>query len=154
MFRALIGALFAAQMLLAPAALAGGEFGTKDEAAAMVKRVQELFKKEGAEATFKKVSDKSSPEFHYLDLYPYIFDMNGVNVAHGVRPELIGKNLFDMKDPDGTYPIREQIKIAKGPGSGWVSYKWPNPFTKKIEDKSSYAEKLGDYFVGVGVYKQ
>ena len=46
------------------------------------------------------------------------------------------------------------VKIANGPGSGWVNYKWPNPLTNKIEDKSSYVEKMGDYFVGVGIYKQ
>ena len=45
------------------------------------------------------------------------------------------------------------IALAKGPGSGWVDYKWPNPITDKIEDKSSYIEKMGDYFVGVGVYR-
>jgi hypothetical protein len=39
-------------------------------------------------------------------------------------------------------------------GNGWVDYKWPNPITNKIEDKSSYVEKMGDYFVGVGIYKQ
>ena len=44
------------------------------------------------------------------------------------------------------------IAIAKGPGNGWVDYKWPNPLSNKIEDKSSYIERMGDYFVGVGVY--
>lgn len=44
--------------------------------------------------------------------------------------------------------------VAKEPGSVWVDYKWPNPLTNKIADKSSYIEKMGDYFVGVGIYKQ
>jgi cytochrome c len=60
-----------------------------------------------------------------------------------------------LKDQDGNYLIREMVKIAKTSGSGWVDYKWPNPITNKIEDKSSYVEKMGkDYFAGVGVYKQ
>jgi cytochrome c len=79
--------------------------------------------------------------------------MNGNCVAHGARPALIGKNLFDLKDQDGKYLIREMIDVAKGPGSGWVDYKWPNPLSNKIEDKTSYVEKMGDYFVGVGVYR-
>jgi signal transduction histidine kinase len=33
-------------------------------------------------------------------------------------------------------------------------YKWPNPQTNKIKNKSSYVEKMGDYVVGVGVYRQ
>ena len=50
--------------------------------------------------------------------------------------------------------VRDFIEIAKGPGSGWFDYKWPNPQTNKIEDKSSYSKSWGDYFVGVGVYRQ
>jgi cytochrome c len=33
-------------------------------------------------------------------------------------------------------------------------YKWPNPTTKLIEAKSSYVERMGGFFVGVGVYQQ
>src|SRR6266852_6225340 len=152
MMRALIAASFAG-LLLVGSAVSAAEFGTKDEAAAMVKRVHEKFNKDGAEATFKAVSDKSTPEFHDRHLYPFIYDMTGVNVAHGARPALIGKNLIDLKDQDGTYLIREMVKISNGPGSGWIDYKWPNPITNKIEDKSSYIEKMGDYFIGVGIYK-
>jgi len=152
MVRALLAISFTALMLLAPARAA--EFGTRDDAVAMVKRVQEKFKKDGADAVFKAVSDKSTPAFHDRDLYPFIYDMSGVNVAHGARPALIGKNLIDLKDQDGVYLIREMIKIASGPSSGWIDYKWPNPLTNKIEDKSSYIEKMGGYFVGVGIYRQ
>ncbi len=129
------------------------EFGTRDEAIAMVKRVQKMFAEAGVEATFRAVDDKSNPAFHDRDLYPFIYDLSGVCVAHGARPALIGKNLISLKDQNGIYLIQEMIALAKGPGSGWVDYKWPNPITNKIEDKASYIEKMGDYFVGVGVYR-
>jgi cytochrome c len=127
--------------------------GTKDEAVAMVKRVETMFAKDGADATFKAVTDKSVADFHDRDLYPFIYDMSGTCVAHGARPALIGKNLIELKDQDGKYLIREILDIANGAGSGWVDYKWPNPLTNKIEDKTSYIEKMGNYVVGVGVYK-
>jgi cytochrome c len=129
------------------------EYATRAEAVAMVKRAQEMFKKDGADATFKAISDPSNKEFHDRDLYVYVYELSGLCVAHGARPALIGKNLIDIKDQDGNYLVRAHIEIAKGPGSGWVSYKWPNPVNNKIEDKVSYVEKVGDnYFVGVGVY--
>jgi cytochrome c len=43
------------------------------------------------------------------------------------------------------------VAIATSPGSGWVNYKWPSPVTNKIEDRSAYIEKMGDYLVGVGM---
>ena len=148
-------ALLLLTLSLIPLRAAPTDFGSKDEAVAMVQRVEDTFKKDGADATFKAVSDPSSKEFHDRDLYPFIYNMAGVCVAHGARPALIGKNLIDIKDQDGKYLIREMVDLLKTKRSGWIDYKWPNPQTNKIEDKSSYVEKLGDnYFVGVGVYKQ
>ena len=151
----LIAFLVFATLSVMPLHAATSEFGTKDEAVAMVKRAQEMFKKDGADATFKAISDPANKDFHDRDLYVYVYTLAGVCVAHGARPALIGKNLIDIKDQDGNYLIRAHVEVAKGPGSGWVNYKWPNPLTNKIEDKTSYVEKMGDdYFVGVGVYKQ
>jgi cytochrome c len=148
-------AAFAAIGLLAQLSLASaGDYGTKEEAVAMVKRVEDMFATAGADSTFKAVSDKSVASFHDRDLYPFIYDLSGRCVAHGARPALIGKNLLELKDQDGKYLIREMIDIARGPGSGWVNYKWPNPINNRIEDKVSYVEKMGDYFVGVGVYRE
>jgi signal transduction histidine kinase len=153
MVRALAAFTMVALLTVACSASAS-EYGTKDEAVAMVKRVQAMFAKDGPDATFTAVSDKSAAEFHDRDLYPFIYDMSGTCLAHGARPALIGKNLIDLKDQDGKYLIRELVEIAKGPGSGWIDYKWPNPLNNKIEDKSSYVEKMGDYLVGVGVYRE
>lgn len=146
----LIAAVFAASP-----AYAASDFGTKDEAVAMVHRVQAMFQKDGVDATFKAVDDRTVKAFHDRDLYPFIYDFSGRCVSHGARPALIGKNLIDLKDQDGKYLIRELMAVAQNPGHGWVDYKWPNPITNKIEDKTSYVEKLGgDYWVGVGVYRQ
>jgi len=149
--RGLAVVIVATFLAISPSAAA--EFGTRQEAVAMVKRVVEKFAQSGAEATFKAVNDKSDSAFHDRDLYPFVYDLKGVNVAHGARPALVGKNLISLKDQNGVYLIQEMIGLAKGPGNGWVDYKWPNPITDKIEDKSSYVEKMGDYFVGVGVYR-
>jgi cytochrome c len=122
MFR--VSAAFAAIVFLAQISLASaGEYGSRDEAVAMVKRVEDMFTKTGADPTFKAVSDKSVTSFHDRDLYPFIYDLSGRCVAHGARPALIGKNLLDLKDQDGKYLIREMIRIARAPGAGWVNSK-------------------------------
>ena len=60
------------------------EFGTRDEAVAMIKRVQEKFKKDGAQATLAAITDQSS-QFHDRDLYVYVLDYNCVVQAHGAN---------------------------------------------------------------------
>src|SRR3984893_16126365 len=52
-------------------ARAASEFGTREEAIAMVHRVQEMFKKLGPEATFEAVKRKA-PGTIDRDLYAYI----------------------------------------------------------------------------------
>src|SRR5450631_4931585 len=124
--RAFAFLVFAALIAMASPAPAA-EFGSKDEAVAMVKRVQAEFKKSGPDATFKAVSDKAVPDYHDRDLYPFIYNMEGICVAHGARAALIGKNLIDLKDQDGKFLIREMVTISNGPGNGWIDYNWPNP---------------------------
>lgn len=129
------------------------QFGTRDEAVAMVKRVQEKFKKEGAEATFAAVTAEQRA-FKDRDLYVYIMDFDCVIQAHAARAELVGKSLYDFRDTDGVYPARRTVEVARTSGRGWIDYRWTNPKTNQVEAKSTYVEKLGDsYAVGVGIYK-
>ena len=151
MFKALLAIALGLSVITMSARAA--EFGTRDEAVAMVKRVQDMFKKDGPDTTFKAITAKLA-EFHDRDLYPFVYDLNGVNVAHGADPTLVGKNLINVKDDNGKLLIQEIIAVAKGSGSGWVDFRWPNPITKQIQDKSSFVQLLGDkYVVGVGIYK-
>src|ERR1700730_2582396 len=129
-----------------------GAFGTREEAVAMVNLIVEKFKKDGAEPTIQAINTKSKA-FIDRDLYAYVVDLNGFNRANAAIPAVRGKNLYDMKDHDGKFLIREHIELAKGAGRGWVDFKWLNPATKTIDDKSSYIERVGDYIVCVGIYR-
>jgi cytochrome c len=151
--RALLG-VAVAMALCAPVPASTAEMRAPAEAVAMVKRVVERFRSEGPAPTFTAILDKTKPEFHDGDLYPFVFDMNGVMIATGSRTALVGMSLISVKDQDGRYLVQEMIAIAQGPGSGWLEYKWPNPLTKRIEAKLTYIERMGDYLVGVGIWKQ
>jgi cytochrome c len=62
-------AAFAAIVLLAQTSFAyAGDYGSRDEAIAMVKRVEDMYASAGAEPTFQAVSDKSTASFHDRDL--------------------------------------------------------------------------------------
>lgn len=130
------------------------ENGTRDEAKAMVEAAIEHAKKVGAEQAFKDFTDKANATWHKKDLYVFAYTMEGVNVAHGANDKLVGKNLIELKDPEGKLLIKE-LRDTAAKGGGWVEYEWPHPQSKKIESKVSYAKKMVNYegFVGVGVYR-
>lgn len=130
------------------------EAGSRDEAVAMVERVQAAFKSEGPEATFAAIT-RQDPRFKDRDLYPFVYDFTGLSVAHGANPKMVGKMWINTKDQDGNYLIQTMIKTAEGAGSGWIHFKWPHPISHKIMDKWAFVQRLGDrYFVGVGTYTQ
>jgi cytochrome c len=129
--------------------------GTKAEAKAMIEKAATWFKKYGKEKTLAEITlagtDKKG-EFLDRDLYIFAYDFNGVVLAHGANPKLIGKNLMEMQDADGKFLIKGLVETAKK-GSGWYPYKWSNPITKKIDDKIAYVLKIDDsVWIGCGVY--
>ncbi|MDP2411185.1 MAG: cache domain-containing protein [Pseudolabrys sp.] len=119
----------------------------------MVKRMQATFARDGLGAAVAAANDPSNTDFHDRDLYVFVYNKDGVCLANGARPALVGKNLISIKDQDGKYLIQEMISIAYGPGHGWLEYKWPSPITNRIADRGAYIEKMGEYFVGVGYDK-
>ena len=124
-----------------------------DDAVAMVKKAVATIKSKGVEKAFSEFSDPANKDFHDRDLYVYVYDLNGVAVAHGNNPKMVGKNLSDIKDPDGVPILKALIDTVNSKGKGWVDYKWPNPVTKAIERKSAYVEKVDNLVVGSGIYK-
>lgn len=134
--------------------IAAEDRGTSEQAKSMTKKAVAYFKSVGKEKACAEFSDPSDKKFHDRDLYVFVFDLAGVTMAHGANPKLIGKDLIEMKDVEGVFLIKEMIKVANSDkGSGWVDYKWPNPVSKALEPKSSYVEKVDNYFIGVGIYK-
>jgi uncharacterized protein len=144
-------AILATFTLWAPSAGAS-EFGSREEAVAMVQRVQETYRKSGFEATAKAIRAKEKAFFD-RDLYAYIIDMNGVVLANGAVPAVQGKDISEFRDQNGKYLVKGEIEICKGPGHGWIDFRWLNPVTKVVEDKSAYLERLGPYCTGVGIYR-
>ena len=147
----LFAACLCALALNAPAAQAA-ERGTADEAVALVKRAGAYVDANGKDKAFAEFSNPAGA-FKDRDLYIMVYDMKGNNLAHGANPKLIGKNLAEITDADGTFIVKHFIATANGKGKGWVDYKWPNPVSKDIEPKSTYVEKHGDIVIGSGIYR-
>lgn len=147
------GAVLLYLMFLIPPPACAAQ-GTAAEAVAMSKRAVALIKASGKDRAFADIANPANTSFHDRDLYVFVYDLNGVCVAHGTNPKMVGKNLRDMRDRDGKYIIRAFIDVAtSATGSGWVEYQWPNPTTDAVEPKAGYVERAGDLIVGAGIYK-
>ena len=66
---------------------------------------------------------------------------------------MIGLDLINVKDGDGTLFVKERVELAKTKGKGWQDYKFTNPTSKKAEHKIAWIEKVDDYIFGCGAYK-
>jgi methyl-accepting chemotaxis protein len=86
--------------------------------------------------------------------YIWINDMNLRMVAHPIKPELDGKDLSQMKDPDGKFLFREFVEMVKAKGAGHVDYLWPQPGKQEPEPKRSYVAGFAPWgwVLGSGVY--
>jgi len=126
--------------------------GSPEEAIALVKKAVTLIKEQGAEKAYAEISNPKGA-FVDRDLYAFVFDTKAIVLAHGANAKLIKKDLSELRDADGKYFLKALIELANTKGKGWVDYKWLNPTTKAIEQKSTYIEKVGDVIVGCGIYK-
>lgn len=128
------------------------EFATKKEAEAMVvKTVADL--KANRAKTLEEITAKN-PRYVDRDLYAVVYDMAGKVLAHGANNKMVGKDLIDLKDPDGKEFVKERVGLAKSQGKFWQDYKFTDPVTRKLLPKEAYCEKVEDAIVCAGVYKR
>lgn len=139
--------------LLAVPALAQ-ERGSREEAKALNDAAVAHIKKVGIDQAVKDfATDKA--KWMPKDLYPFVQDFTGIMRFH-LNDKMIGKNFIDVKDASGKEFAKEMTSVARSSKAvGWVDYEWTHPATKKIEDKTSYIQRVpgADMFVGVGIYR-
>ena len=140
-----------ATLLSTTAADAQSQRATLPEAKALVAKAREYIRKNGREKAFAEIN-KRDGQFVDRDMYIYVYDKSLKNLAHGGNSKLIGKDLHDLRDPDGKYVNQGLLDVAQK-GGGTYTFKFFNPASGKIEEKIGYAEMEGDIMVGSGVYK-
>lgn len=120
----------------------------------MVNNAARVLEEKGEKA-FDAFAQKDSRWFQG-EIYLFIYTMEGVNIFHPVQDQLVGQDLYDMKDVNGRPLIRLLIEKAEN-GGGWVHYMWTRPGEFIPTWKSGYAKKAvmpdgREVFVGSGVY--
>ncbi len=126
--------------------------GTTEEAKALAIKAAEHLRAHGPKKAFKDFQDKSSVFFE-RDLYVFVQDFNCTFFAHGLNPKLVGRNIWDLLNPNGRYACQDIVNATKKHGSAWTDYIFTDPKTKKLAEKTTYSIGVGKYIVMVGAYK-
>src|SRR5690606_18865249 len=90
------------------------------------------------------------------DGYFFVYDLQGNNLMHPRQPELVGRNLWELRDTRGQPVIQNLLAAARQGGSDGQSirYLWKKPSTGQTVDKLGYIlilERWG-WMLGTGIY--
>jgi two-component system NarL family sensor kinase len=88
------------------------------------------------------------------DGYFFVYDMHGTVLMHPRQRDLVGKDLWDLRDPQGKATIQELLARAHA-GGGFVEYMWRRPSTGRIAPKLGYVTEIPqwDWMIGTGLYR-
>ncbi len=117
---------------------------------AMEERKGVLPREEAQAAAKKLVAQLIYDESNYF----WINDLHPTMVMHPMKPQLDGKDLSDLTDPNGKHLFVEMAKVARADGSGFVNYYWPKPNQEEPAAKISYVSLQADWgwIIGSGIY--
>jgi methyl-accepting chemotaxis protein len=126
--------------------------GSADEAIALVRRAAERFSEAGRTQALKELHEPQGP-FLDRDLYVFAFDREGIYVAQGSRPEMVGQSYRETPglDPD----FIDRVWAAADAGGGWVDYQVTSPRTGAMTAKESFVLPIdAGLVIGCGIYRR
>ena len=130
------------------------EFGTAEEAQALVKKAVAHIKSSGPEKAYADFTAKNK-DFIDRDLYIVVISPKGTVLAHGANDKIVGKDMLDVKDLDGKAFNHEIVEKAKTPNNSYsVDFKFMDPVTKKVLPKTLFCESVDETAVCAGIYKR
>jgi len=88
------------------------------------------------------------------DGYFFVYDMNGTVLMHPRQRDLVGKDLWALRDARGNATIQALLARARA-GGGYVEYMWRRPSTGQVAPKLGYVVEIPrwNWMVGTGLYR-
>ena len=140
---------YIALLVLAAAPARAVQYGTADEARAMLEKAVAAVKADKTKAL--DMFNKGEDGFKDRDLYVFCANASdGILTAH---PTMKGKQLREILGKKG-YPLGQEMMQKATEGTiREVTYWWPRPGSDKPLEKTSFYTRVGDQMCGVGYYK-
>jgi hypothetical protein len=140
---AFIAVYVAFLLAIMPSTQATGQYGTAEEAKAMLDRAVAAVKEDKAKAL--DLFNKGEGGFKDRDLYLLCANASdGIVTAH---PTQRGRHLQ-------SFPRGEEVMRTASEGkASEITYRWPRPGSIEPLEKHTFYTKVGDQICGVGYYK-
>lgn len=110
---------------------------------------------EDVEAREKRRILDEIQQLHYgMNGYLFVDEWNGLVLAHGGQPELVGTNIWGFEDSNGVKVVQKLIEAAQTEHGQFVYYRWRKPDTGEERPKVSFAIGIPEWrwMIGTGVY--
>ena len=131
--------------------------GSADEAKAMTLQARELVAAVGWENAAEEFNEEHGA-WHDRGMYIFAWDDEGVCLAYGVKPQWVGRNIYDF--PNGSVDtvedfLKKTFAVMNLPErEGWVDYQQLDAHTMVPVSKSAYIVGLaGGGFMGCSVLR-
>jgi hypothetical protein len=153
----MIAAASVALLMVSPTVFGQGQFGTADEAKAMLVKAAAGVKTDKTKTL--DLINKGEGGFLDRDLYPFCFDLSDgkiLAVASNNAKQFLNTDIRALKDGTGKVYGPDLYAAAQKPEGqiSEVSYMFPRPGADKTPvQKVSFVTKAGDLGCGVGHYK-
>jgi hypothetical protein len=147
-------AILVAAFLLSGVPASAQEFGTADDARAMLARAVAALKSDET-AALNEFNDPDDKQFHDRDLYVFCYRMSDGKITSFLGPMLIGVDVRTLtlnQDPIGQRAY-DAVKNAPEGSVATLDYEYPKPGTLYPVPKRSLGTRVGDEGCGVAYYK-
>jgi len=86
--------------------------------------------------------------------YIFVVSYSGTTIMNVSQPDLIGKNIWALEDPNGLKVIQAERKAVENPDGDFIYYVWNKPATSTPAPKISFMYGIPDWqwMIGAGVY--
>lgn len=140
----------AALVCAAPVLAQDAEYGTADEARAILEQAVDAIEADKVAAL--QAFNDGDARFTDRDLYVFCGDEAGVFTAHP-NPALRGASMRELQDKAGDLFGERLYEVAAEGEINEVQYMWPRPGEEEPTQKSSLVTKVSDQVCAVGYYQ-
>lgn len=86
--------------------------------------------------------------------YIFVVTYDGTTLMNDVQRDLIGKNQWNITDPNGVKIVQEERKAVEKPEGDFIFYSWYKPNEDVPTQKISYVKGIPDWewMIGTGIY--